>query len=282
MPGYREKQIGTVSLTSFGKFWLPQIFRLEKKHFFVFVIKEFNLALWPLWLKAPFTINNRIVTISPHVERKKKIFNLNHTNMWDTFRSTYPSLPCGLTHFCFVSELLEGNLRLQHSSSPFLCRVYWFWYTLRYADVLFSSVLTLRVGEVVSVVDQFSNVSEVNILCSTQVCKCFHYNTSFFSVTYRARLLPESRLQPRSADEPSGCPTPPHTHTSSHPPARLWGRWQHKGTSHWGLGLNFVGHWAVAKAATPCHSDPARLTPTATLTLLVVSANTEVESTGVK
>lgn len=135
--------------------------------------------------------------------------------MWDTFRSTYPLLPSGLTHFGFVNKLLEGNLHLQHSSSPFLSRVYWFWYTLRYAEVLFSSVLTLRAGEVVSVVDQFSNVSKVNILCSTQVCKCFHYNTSFSSVTYRARLLPESRLQPPSADEPSGCPTPPHTHLLS-------------------------------------------------------------------
>lgn len=173
--------------------------------------------MWPLWLKALFTINNRIV--SPQIERKQMIFNLNHTNMWDAFRSTYPLLPSGLTHFCFVSKLLEGNLHLQHSSSPFISRVYCFWYTLRYTEVLFSSVLTLRVGEVVSVVDQFSNVSKVNILCSTQVCKCFHYNTSFSSVTYRACLLPESRLQPPSADEPSGCPTPPLTHLLS--PSRL-------------------------------------------------------------
>lgn len=36
MLGYREKQIGIVSLTSFGKFWVPQIFRLGKN---VFVIK---------------------------------------------------------------------------------------------------------------------------------------------------------------------------------------------------------------------------------------------------
>lgn len=66
----------------------------------------------------------------------------------------------------------------------------------------------LRLWEVVSVVDQFSNMSKVNTLCITQVCKCFHYNTGFFLVTYRACLLPESRLRPHSV-EPSGWLTPP-------------------------------------------------------------------------
>ncbi len=57
----------------------------------------------------------------------------------------------------------------------------------------------------------------------------------------------------------------------------FWGRWQHKSTSHWGLGLHFVGQWTAAEAATPCHSDHAALTPPAFLTLLVVSANREVD-----
>lgn len=138
----------------------------------------------------------------------------------------------------------------------------------------FQGGLTPLAREVVSVVDQFSNVSEVNILCITQVCKCLHYNTSFSSATYTEQWLPpESRLQPRSADEPW---RPPHLLSPA--PAGLWRRWQHKSASHWGLGLHFVGHWAVAKAATPCHSDPAPLTPTAPLTLTaVVSANVEME-----
>lgn len=79
---------------------------------------------------------------------------------------------------------LEGNLHPRPSNGPFISSVYWFWYTLRCCEVLFSSVLTPLAGEVVSVVDPVSNVSKVNFLCITQVCKCFHYNTSFSSVTY--------------------------------------------------------------------------------------------------
>lgn len=174
----------------------------------------------------------------------------------------------------FWENHLKGTSIPCASNSPFISSVYWFWYTLRCAEVLFPSVLTPLAREVVSVVDQFSNVSEVNILCITQVCKCLHYNTSFSSATYTERCLPpESRLQPRSADEPW---RPPHLLSPA--PAGLWRRWQHKSASHWGLGSHFVGHWAVAKAATPCHSDPAPLTPTATLTLTaVVSANIEME-----
>lgn len=65
--------------------------------------------------------------------------------------------------------------------------------------MLFSSLLTLRLREVLSVVDQFLNVSKVNTLCITQVCKCFHYNTGFSLAIYRACLL---RGQPHSAEPP--------------------------------------------------------------------------------
>lgn len=37
----------------------------------------------------------------------------------------------------------------------------------------------------------------------------------------------------------------------------FWGWWQHKSTSHWGLGLHFVGQWTTVVAATPCHSNLA-------------------------
>lgn len=68
--------------------------------------------------------------------------------------------------------------------------------------MLFSSLLTFRLREVLSVVDQFLNVSKVNTLCITQVCKCFHYNTGFSLAIYRAYPLPESRGQPHSAEPP--------------------------------------------------------------------------------
>lgn len=55
-------------------------------------------------------------------------------------------------------------------------------------------------------------MSKVNTLCNIQVCKCFHYNTGFSLATYRACLLPESRLWPHSAG-PSGCSTPPPSST---------------------------------------------------------------------
>lgn len=83
-------------------------------------------------------------------------------------------------------------------------------FTLRYTKVLFSSALMRGLWGVVSVVGQFSDVSEVNTLCVTQICKCFRYNTGFFLDTYRASLLPESRRQPlivrhsRLAPNPGG------------------------------------------------------------------------------
>lgn len=95
---------------------------------------------------------------------------------------------------------LGGNLHLQHSSSPLSFRLHRFLSALRYAKVLFSSVLVLGLWEVVSVVNQFSHVSKVNTLCVTQICKCFHYNTGFSLDTYRVCLLPESRRQPLSVE----------------------------------------------------------------------------------
>lgn len=122
-----------------------------------------------------------------------KIFQMNRHTFFCKWTATW-------------RKLLSSALK-----QPLISSVYWFWYTLRYTQVLFSIALTFRLWEVVSVVDQFSNVSEVNTLCVTQVCKCFHYNTGFSLDTYRAWLLPESRLQPHSI-EPSGCP--PSTHPS--------------------------------------------------------------------
>lgn len=94
---------------------------------------------------------------------------------------------------------------LQH---PFISSLHHFLRTLRYAKVLFSSVLRLGLWEVVSVVYQFSHVSKVNTLCVTQIFKCFCYNTGFFLDTYRARLLPESRRQPLSVEHSRFAPNP--------------------------------------------------------------------------
>lgn len=66
----------------------------------------------------------------------------------------------------------------------------------------------LGLWEVVSVVDQFPNVSKVNTLCVTQICKWFRYNTGFFLDTYRVRLLPESMRQPLSVEHSRFAPNP--------------------------------------------------------------------------
>lgn len=91
---------------------------------------------------------------------------------------------------------------------PFISSLHRFICTLKYAKVLFSSVVMLGLWEVVSVVGQFSNVSKVNTLCVTQICKWFRYNTGFFLDTYRARLLPESRRQPLSVEHSRFAPNP--------------------------------------------------------------------------
>lgn len=91
---------------------------------------------------------------------------------------------------------------------PFISPLHRFLSALRYAKVLFSSVLMLGLWEVVSVVNQFSRVSKVNTLCVTQICKCFRYNAGFFLDTYRVRLLPESRRQPLSVEHSRFAPNP--------------------------------------------------------------------------
>lgn len=91
---------------------------------------------------------------------------------------------------------------------PFIASLHRLLHTLRYAKVLFSSVLMLGLWEVVSVVNQFSHVSKVNTFCVTQICKCFCYNTGFFLDTYRVRLLPESRRQPLSVEHSRFAPNP--------------------------------------------------------------------------
>lgn len=110
----------------------------------------------------------------------------------------------------------------------------------------------VRLREVVSVVSQFSEVSKVNTLSNKQVCKCFHYNTGIFLSSSQSMRAAGER-----ASKPSGS-------SNSHSPPLVpgfWGLWQHKSTSHWGLGLHFVGQWTTAEAAMPCHSEVVPLTP---------------------
>lgn len=127
----------------------------------------------------------------------------------------------------------------------------------------------LRLWEVVSVVDQFSNMSKVNTLCITQACKCFHYNTGFFLVTYRACLLPESRLRPHSV-EPSGWLTPPLSTRASEGDDNT--KVLH--TGGWVCILWVSEQWRKQQR----HVIQTLLPHTpAFLTLLVVSANREVE-----
>lgn len=108
--------------------------------------------------------------------------------------------------------------------------------------------------EVVSVVNQFSNVSKVNTLSNTQVCKCFHYNTGFFLFIWQRM---HAAWEQTAASQHWALRVP-----KRQPPSLgFWGWWQHKSTSHWGLGLHLMGQWTAAEAAMPCHSDPAPLTP---------------------
>lgn len=118
-----------------------------------------------------------------------KDINASRLKFFLVWTSTWRMIPSSTLRQSFISSL------------HFLC-------TLRDSKVLFSSVVMLGLWEVVSVVDQFSDVSKVNTPCVTQICKWFHYNTGFFLDTYRARLLPESRRQPLSVGHSRFAPNP--------------------------------------------------------------------------
>lgn len=196
--------------------------------------------------------------------------------IWDTsslkerqlaVRARYPSLSNYPTHFCFQRELpLEGNVHLKHSSSSF--SLYWFWYTLRYAKVLCWSVLMRRLWEVFFVVILESTVSKVNTLSNTQVCKCFHYNTDFFSFS-KPSMRPTAERT--AASQPSGWPnTPPSGH-------RLLRVTTTQKYFTLGDGPVFCGSVNSGWTSNAMSFRPCSPHAPAFLTLLVVSANRELE-----
>lgn len=96
------------------------------------------------------------------------------------------------------------------ANSPSLFSLSRFRFTLRCAEVLFSSVLTPLATEVVSVVGKVLQRVRGQL-------PLYHTRMQMLSLQYkllsRAGLLPESSLPPGSADEPDA-----HRRSSSHPP----------------------------------------------------------------
>ena len=178
---------------------------------------------------------------------------------------------------CLIHLVLSVSCHFKETSTlnthqPFLSSPYRFWYTLRYAQVLFSTAFQLRLWEVVSVVTLFLTVSKVNTLSNAQVCKCFHYNTGLFFIHLTEHVSCCRVDNGLTELTPSGWPNIPPS---------LWswgfrGQWQHKSTSHMGAGPQLFGSVNSGRSSNAMSFRSCSPHTPSLLTLLVVSADTEV------